>query len=285
MSRARRRRRPGCRLSRSRQPAWEGPGEAERSRGIYGGAHVAVGRRPRCPWSPLMFLRFSSRLHMSSVPLHLSTHNSILLSLLAAVFVLAVIRAALLFLRSRTSLSQKKQKLVVTQHQSVEREALRSSSPSPSRGWGCFRWDNLPTLPVSLKLNENDMKGQGVGFAPPTPPERSAAQPWRRAGPAFESPRMSCGYPNRFLFSNAVLSVAAMYQTDVPVSMAKMIMSRHVCSILLPTHLDCPPNYSLLADFSAASSSPSTSVVETWVTDAVHPSTDLYGITTLYDIV
>jgi uncharacterized membrane protein YciS (DUF1049 family) len=154
--------------------------------------HVARFPSPALPSpsnrSPLMFIRFSSRLHMSSVPLHLSTHNTILLSLLAAVFILAVIRAALLFLRSRTSLSQEKQKLVDIPHKSVEREESQSSSSSPSsRGWGCFRWDNLPTLPVSLKLNENDMKGQGVGFAPP---QRSAAQPWRRAGPAFESPRM-----------------------------------------------------------------------------------------------
>ncbi|KAF7762093.1 hypothetical protein Agabi119p4_8686 [Agaricus bisporus var. burnettii] len=149
-----------------------------------------------------MFIRLSS-----TVPFHLSTPNSILFSLLASVFLLAVIRAALLFLRSRSSLSQEKRKLVGIQTENAEQEESQSSPSSPtSRGWACFKWDNLPTLPVSLKLNENDMKGQGVGFVAQ---QRSAAQPWRRTGPAFESP------------------LPAMYQTDVPVSMAKMIMSRH----------------------------------------------------------
>jgi hypothetical protein len=74
-----------------------------------------------------------------------------------------------------------------------------------------------------------------------------------------------------------------MYQTDVPVSMAKMIMSRHVRHIFIPTHFYCPPDLFPPADFPATNSTASTPIFETWVTDAVHPSTDLYGITMLYD--
>lgn len=183
---------------------WERTGDC-RERPVLGGrvyifsfrTTTSLLSRRRCslPWSPPMFIRLSS-----TVPFHLSTPNSILFSLLASVFLLAVIRAALLFLRSRSSLSQEKRKLVGIQTENAEQEESQSSPSSPtSRGWACFKWDNLPTLPVSLKLNENDMKGQGVGFVAQ---QRSAAQPWRRAGPAFESPRMLCGYSVCFFFTN-----------------------------------------------------------------------------------
>ncbi|KAJ3575668.1 hypothetical protein NP233_g949 [Leucocoprinus birnbaumii] len=159
-----------------------------------------------------MFIRLSSRLHMSTVSFPISSHSSILLSLLASVFLLAFIRAALLFLRARTSSSSEKQALVHAQQQKNVEQQSPAPSPSSSSSWrlGFFTWESLPTLPVSLKLNENDMKGRGVGFVPPS--QRPAAQPWqpgRRSGPAFEHPP------------------AAMYQTEEPVSMAKMIMSRH----------------------------------------------------------
>lgn len=139
-----------------------------------------------------MFIRLSSRLHMSNVSFPLSSHTSILLSLLVSILLLAVIRAALLFLRSRTSSSPEKQTLVQEQSKNVEQQ---SSSPSSSWGLGFFTWDNLPTLPVSLKVNENDMKGRGVGFAAPQPPASQPWQPGRRSGPAFEQPCMSPGRP------------------------------------------------------------------------------------------
>ncbi|KAF5350472.1 hypothetical protein D9756_008629 [Leucocoprinus leucothites] len=160
-----------------------------------------------------MFIRLSSRLHMSNVAFPLSSHSSILLSLLASVFLLAVIRAALLFLRARTSSSSEKQALVHAQQQkNVEQQSSQSSQSSSSSSWGLgfLRWESLPTLPLSLKLNENDMKGRGVGFASTSqPPAAQSWQPGRRSGPAFEHP------------------LPAMYQSEEPVSMAKMIMSRH----------------------------------------------------------
>ncbi|KXN81204.1 hypothetical protein AN958_05785 [Leucoagaricus sp. SymC.cos] len=158
-----------------------------------------------------MFIRLPSRLHMSHVSLPLSSHSSILLSLIASLFLLAVIRAALLFLRARTSSSPEKQTLVHEQQKNVEQQSSASSSESSKSSWGLgfFTWENLPTLPVSLEVNENDMKGRGVGFVAPQRPPAQSWQPGRRSGPAFERP------------------VPTMYQTDVPMSMAKMIMSRH----------------------------------------------------------
>lgn len=128
---------------------------------------------------------------MSSVAFPLSSHSAILLSLLVSIFLLAVIRAALLFLRARASSSPEKQALVHEQQQkNVEQQSSASpSSPSSSWGLGLFTWENLPTLPVSLKLNENDMKGRGVGFVAPQRPPPQAWQPGRRRGPAFEHPR------------------------------------------------------------------------------------------------
>jgi len=146
---------------------------------------------------------------MSNVSFPLSNHTAILLSFLVSLFLLAVIRAALHFLRSRTSPSLEKQTLIQERPKNVEQQSSSSSSSTSSWGWSLFTWDNLPTLPISFKVDENNMKGRGVGLAASQSPP---SQPWqrgRRSGPAFEQP------------------LPAMYQTDVPVSMAKMIMSRH----------------------------------------------------------
>ncbi|KAL9709230.1 hypothetical protein Ac2012v2_007584 [Leucoagaricus gongylophorus] len=146
---------------------------------------------------------------MSDVSFPLSSHSSILLSLLISVFLLAFIRAALLFLWSWTSSSSEKQALVHVQHQkNVEQQSASPPSSLPRR-LNLFSWRNLPALPVSFKLNESDMKGQGVDFVPPQQPIVQPWQPGRRKGPAFEHP------------------LPAMFQSDEPVSMAKMIMSRH----------------------------------------------------------
>lgn len=136
-----------------------------------------------------MFIRLSSRLHMSDVSFPLSSHSSILLSLLISVFLLAFIRAALLFLWSWTSSSSEKQALVHVQHQTnVEQQSASPPSLLPRR-LNLFSWRNLPALPVSFKLNESDMKGQGVDFVPPQQPIVQPWQPGRRKGPAFEHPR------------------------------------------------------------------------------------------------
>jgi len=69
--------------------------------------------------------------------------------------------------------------------------------------WGLIKWDSLPALPsVRNRINGVSMSETERGWQP-------QQQRGRRPGPAFEHP------------------LPALYQSDVPVSMAKMIMSRH----------------------------------------------------------
>ena len=137
-----------------------------------------------------MFIRLSSRLHMSDVSFPLSAHSSILLSLLTSVFLLALIRAALLFLRSWTSSSSEKQTLVHVQHQkNVEQQQSSSTISTLNWRFNIFSWENLPALPVSFKFSEKDMKGQGVSLVAPQQLTAENWQPGRRSGPAFEHPR------------------------------------------------------------------------------------------------
>ncbi|TFK61441.1 hypothetical protein BDN72DRAFT_460131 [Pluteus cervinus] len=85
--------------------------------------------------------------------------------------------------------------------------AIATAKKQSKWTWGWFTWESLPvSLPVSLRATEthNRVIGQGVGVS-----VRNAMQSVRRGAPIFEGP------------------VPAIYQTEVPVSMAKMIMSRH----------------------------------------------------------
>lgn len=153
-------------------------------------SHLAVSLDVESPVIA-MFIRLSSRLHMSDVSFPLSPHSSILLSLLTSVFLLALIRAALLFLRSWTSSSSEKQTLVHVQHQkNVEQQQPSSSISTLNWRFNIFSWENLPTLPVSLRFSEKDMKGQGVSLVPSQQHTAEHWQPGRRSGPAFEHPRM-----------------------------------------------------------------------------------------------
>ncbi|KIJ99711.1 hypothetical protein K443DRAFT_132947 [Laccaria amethystina LaAM-08-1] len=155
----------------------------------------------------MMLLRLpSSMVSISQVDLTLSTlpsASSILLSLLASLVLLAFIRAAFLFMRSQPSplkpgpRPQEDQKL--------------PSRPQSSFGWGLIRWDSLPALPLSLAAASASIKGSGVGMGAGVATGKSAwRQQNRGPGPTFEHPS------------------PALYQTHVPVSMAKMIMSRHI---------------------------------------------------------
>ncbi|KAF8624688.1 hypothetical protein AX17_007019 [Amanita inopinata Kibby_2008] len=196
----------------------------------------------------------------------LPSNSTILLSLFTALAFLLLVHAAYVvlhayILRAKGRFDVKRVLLVVpgqgtsspssqpsqVQSEKVERAQVTASAleqqtrtPSATQGkWNTglhkwFRWDNLQVaLPVSLTLPRSEvMKGRSIGMgigvssigtmsAPPRADDdktqqqtlqQPSLQVWqqtRRAGPAFESP------------------LPAMYQTDVPASMAKMIMSRH----------------------------------------------------------
>ncbi|KAF5384220.1 hypothetical protein D9615_003457 [Tricholomella constricta] len=143
----------------------------------------------------------------------LPSNSSILLSLLASLVVLSFVRAALLCLR--TNVAKQSQQQIEVQGEGKEAEPPRQQRQQRlSWAWGLFTWDSLPTvsLPVSLTMVESDSNGRGVGMQ--RKPVESMTQRWqptrsKRGGPAFETP------------------LPALYQSDMPVSMAKMIMSRH----------------------------------------------------------
>ncbi|KIL66137.1 hypothetical protein M378DRAFT_37021, partial [Amanita muscaria Koide BX008] len=196
----------------------------------------------------------------------LPSNAAILLSLFFALFLLLVVHAAYslireyIIIRTKQQLDQKKgRSSLVAQEQgaslppsslkalelsttsptkvervrvsasALEKQQARTPPGAPGKGnWrsGMFSWFKWDTsLPTSLRTSRNDvMNGRGAGVSPltvaappreappPQAPKLQRARSWRqitRSGPAFETP------------------VPAMYQTDMPASMAKIIMSRH----------------------------------------------------------
>ncbi|KAG6872563.1 hypothetical protein C0995_008836 [Termitomyces sp. Mi166 len=138
----------------------------------------------------------------------LPSNSSILLSLLASIVLLSTVRVV--FLHLGNYIGSRPQKQVQAQA-----EGNAADSPEGSRQhrsswpWRQLSWDSLPSLPVSLAVPGNESHGKGVGMQEKRPP-----QPWqtvrgRRGGPMFETP------------------LPALYQSKEPLSMAKMIMSRH----------------------------------------------------------
>ncbi|KAF8961488.1 hypothetical protein BDZ97DRAFT_1828495 [Flammula alnicola] len=191
---------------------------------------------------------------------HTLTRPSVWLVLLASLVILSSIRAALLYIRPPPSTAQKSavslvqlsksQSTVVTTSTvlgtSEKPTLVTSSTSSPTPGttpdklqqpsadsktvvkketttwfWGLVKWDSLPSLPVVRSATAG--RGRGVGGVSMSETERGRwhsqqqqqhsqqemQQQGRRPGPAFDHP------------------LPALYESEIPVSMAKMIMSRH----------------------------------------------------------
>ncbi|KAK7460928.1 hypothetical protein VKT23_008856 [Stygiomarasmius scandens] len=152
------------------------------------------------PCNPVEFnlIGFSPKLPLCS---------PLLLWFVAAFGVVLVIRFA--FGRSRT--------LPVN----VEKEKQASRDvEKKSVSWRIFGLDSLPvSLPITLTAPTNTMVGKGVGLNAGSVLSRSlpsqltqqprSPSPPRRGGPTFEQP------------------MASIYQSQEPISMAKIIMSRH----------------------------------------------------------
>ncbi|KAF8225738.1 hypothetical protein L208DRAFT_1408115 [Tricholoma matsutake] len=166
------------------------------------------------------------QLPASSIPLSLSSfsspfsitapsNSSIFLSLLASIVLLSFIRAAFLYFRKCIGKQPHQQSQVPVDEKTIRVEGAPQRQQRSSWASTLPTWDALPnlTLPVSFTVTETRMIGKGVGLRKKT--SEPPAQEWqpptriRRSGPAFESP------------------LPAIYQSEVPVSMAKMIMSRH----------------------------------------------------------
>jgi hypothetical protein len=195
------------------------------------------------------------------------TKPSVLLTLLATLVILSSMRAALLFMR----LPQQKGSISIVQSVVVETDKvvadMISTGASPNSSvvkgkqlekstiaaaapatmttttsdkkttswfWALLKWDSLPALPTSVRnriigvsMSETDRSWQ---------PQQQRGRP----GPAFEHPCKFDMILNRVIHLQlSYLIVPALYQSDVPVSMAKMIMSRHVRHFfvyLVPSH-------------------------------------------------
>jgi hypothetical protein len=158
---------------------------------------------------------------LSSLP----SSDVIFLSLAVTLVLLFVLRVMVGVFRtawSSSTLDDVDEKVVVQQRQNaVSSEAIHSRGYI-RKAWSLiWKWERVhAALPISLTIRDEMVgvpvgKGAGVGLSAGASISRSEMgmqQPnWqhKRSGPAFESP------------------LPAIYQSEVPVSMAKMIMSRH----------------------------------------------------------
>ena len=183
------------------------------------------------------------------------TKPSVLLTLLATLVILSSMRAALLFMR----LPQQKGSVSIVQSVVVETDkvvadmissgassvvkgkqpekpTIAAAAPATSTStsdkkatwwfWALLKWDGLPALPTSVRNRIN-----GVSMSEMERSWQPQQQRGRRPGPgpAFEHPCKFDMILDRITHIQlSYLAVPALYQSDVPVSMAKMIMSRHV---------------------------------------------------------
>jgi hypothetical protein len=159
---------------------------------------------------------------------HQLTVPSLWLTVLATLVIFSTIRAALLFFRP-TPLSSQKGGVtlipgvgVVQAEKGARNNCANAGSPDnhaviqekreektmSSAFWGLLRWDSLP-LPRRDVRTMSCSETERGRWTTQQEGLRIQLPQGKRTGPAFERP------------------LPAIYQTEVPVSMAKMIMSRH----------------------------------------------------------
>ncbi|KAJ2919742.1 hypothetical protein MD484_g631, partial [Candolleomyces efflorescens] len=201
-------------------------------------------------------------LSMNDVDLTLSAlpaSSTILLSMVAVFVLLSFVRALVIGLREHLDFVKGRKAQQDTK--TFSSPAASSSSPSSSEKfnnaapraqmeqrptsswlWGLIKWDTLPAFPLAPSLHHTHVsagigRGVGVGMSEkqgwllqPQPQQAALQRPVlttrRPGGPAFERP------------------LPTLYQSEVPVSMAKMIMSRHV-SPCFPTVHNASPRFDL----------------------------------------
>ncbi|KAL1731378.1 hypothetical protein EV714DRAFT_271825 [Schizophyllum commune] len=144
---------------------------------------------------------------MSLAPLS----RCVLVSFTAAIVLLLLARAAIWALRTRGR---------TPSDNGMEK---RQQGLEQSRRWPRYpglKWDALPplNLPVSLTMPRRPARGVGIGLASTTPAPQMAEAPLPARSASATQPKRK-GSPNP--------SGPHVYQSEVPVSMAKIIMSRH----------------------------------------------------------
>jgi len=139
------------------------------------------------------------------------TSSTLLLSLLFSLVLLAAIRLVFLAYGALSKVSTSKEKLSQQEKADPVQHGRRRWTSMMRWSW---TWEGLPlSLPISFSFSDQQIiggvVGNGIGVSAPPPPTMKAMLHGKRTGPAFEHP------------------LPAIYETEVPVSMAKMIMSRH----------------------------------------------------------
>lgn len=140
--------------------------------------------------------------------------TSVFLSLLATLVLVSFVRAALLCLRGNVDSKLLQQSQVQVVEKAVERSDDAKQRPG-SWKWSLSSWKavSVPSLslPLSLAPIDKDSVRRGVGMQGKSETRRHEHWPAprvRKGGPTFETP------------------LPALYQSE-PLSMAKLIMSRH----------------------------------------------------------
>jgi len=180
---------------------------------------------------PTSMPKMSMPLSMSDVDFTLAvlpSASTILLSLVAACILTSFVRALVIGLREHLALVRQKRQQhahpVPAQAIAAQVEKAAASAAAPARPprrplaawvWGLVRWESL----LSRRSGGAATPGEQTSFinekqgwsSPQTSPRRPPlmSQVGRRSGPAFSRP------------------LPTLYESDIPVSMAKMIMSRH----------------------------------------------------------
>ncbi|KAJ7594118.1 hypothetical protein C8J56DRAFT_428295 [Mycena floridula] len=136
------------------------------------------------------------------------SRSSILLSFVASICLLWVFRLAFLWATSPSGSIQEKQ---------------RQCQKTKLSSWGILTWESLPDCPISLTVSPRDTMGRGVGLGVGVPlmgPQKHSLktpQVPQTAQVNWQPPRGR----------QTVQQSTSQYNSQVPVSMAKMIMSRH----------------------------------------------------------
>ncbi|KAH6903196.1 hypothetical protein BKA70DRAFT_1301867, partial [Coprinopsis sp. MPI-PUGE-AT-0042] len=194
---------------------------------------------PQLPQMPRMSIP-PLPVSMSDVDLTLSgfpSSSNILLSLFAVFVLASFVRALWVGLQEHLALVQEKkqqqqhpipaQSLMPPQEKSaLPQPAEQTSNVTSSWLWGLVRWERHPV--ASAQSNFSNEKQSWPQYEHRRAP--SMSQVGRRTGPAFARP------------------LPTLYESDIPVSMAKMIMSRHVSDIALsmPFYRLCPTHFEML---------------------------------------
>jgi len=164
---------------------------------------------------------------MGSLSLVLPGPTALALCFFLSLILLALLHHAAAYISRLPIISDEKEGQRANEQESSTRSWMPfvSWTKWPSFDWRSnIRWEGLPqlSLPVSLSVSDNEMVGASVGKGMGVGMELMKHE-WqsRRLKPAFDAPP------------------PALYQSQAPLSMAKIIMSRH--TIRRPGNKPRPP--------------------------------------------